>query len=285
VPGAVVVHRYEFSRNKGKFYLIDRNRLILVLTTYSAAMLWLLAPLLVVQELAMWVLAAKEGWLKERRQSVSWLVRHFGWLRRRRRVVAAKRTAPDSLWIGLLSVDLATAYAAMITPSVTVDAREVTTWTEEPLDCDFDDCYRIHNIVEDLVTYPLTTTMLSVPVVCTRSSMLFATEAPPWTVIRPSWSEIEPLLVSLAWAVTSIVAPSDSSRTARVFPIVSVPVPLTGKSTWFVTRIVPMSSPLPTTFSVAPDPMSRVAVRREALVPTAMLELPEATIPTVVALA
>jgi len=106
VPGAVVVHRYEFSRNKGKFYLIDRNRLILVLTTYSAAMLWLLAPLLVVQELAMWVLAAKEGWLKERRQSVSWLVRHFGWLRRRRRVVAAKRTAPDSLWIGLLSVDL-----------------------------------------------------------------------------------------------------------------------------------------------------------------------------------
>lgn len=106
VPGAVVVHRYEFSRNKGKFYLIDRNRLILVLTTYSAAMLWLLSPLLVVQELAMWVLAAKEGWLPERRKSVSWLVRHVGWLRRRRRDVAAMRTAPDSSWIGLLSVDL-----------------------------------------------------------------------------------------------------------------------------------------------------------------------------------
>ena len=53
---------------------------------------------------------------------------------------------------GLLSVNLDTAYAAMTTPSVTVDAREVTTWEKEPLDCDFDDCYRIHNIVEDLVT-------------------------------------------------------------------------------------------------------------------------------------
>ena len=53
---------------------------------------------------------------------------------------------------GLLSVDIATAYAAITTPGVTVDAREVTTWEKEPLDCDFDDCYRIHNIVEDLVT-------------------------------------------------------------------------------------------------------------------------------------
>jgi hypothetical protein len=57
-----------------------------------------------------------------------------------------------SLACARLDVDLATAYAAMSTPSVTVDAREVTTWSKEPLDCDFDDCYRILNIVEDIVT-------------------------------------------------------------------------------------------------------------------------------------
>ena len=106
VPGAVVVHRYEFSRNTGKFYLLDRNRLIFVLSTYSGPMLALLAPLLVVQELAIWALAAKEGWLPEKRRSVAWVARHLGWVRRRRQSVSALRTAPDSSWIGLLSVDL-----------------------------------------------------------------------------------------------------------------------------------------------------------------------------------
>ena len=106
VPGAVVVHRYEFSRNTGKFYLLDRNRLIFVLSTYSGPMLALLAPLLVVQEVAIWALAAKEGWLPEKRRSVAWVARHLGWIRRRRQSVAAMRSAPDSSWIGLLSVDL-----------------------------------------------------------------------------------------------------------------------------------------------------------------------------------
>jgi len=116
VPAAVVVHRYEFSRNTGKFYLLDRNRLVFVLSTYSGPMLALLSPLLVVQELAIWALAAKEGWLPEKRRSVAWVLRHAGWVRRRRRALSALRTAPDAEWIGLLAVDLTP--GNMATPAV-----------------------------------------------------------------------------------------------------------------------------------------------------------------------
>ena len=46
VPGAVVVHHYAFSRNPCKMYLLERNRLLLVLTTYGTRTLLLLAPAL-----------------------------------------------------------------------------------------------------------------------------------------------------------------------------------------------------------------------------------------------
>lgn len=42
VPDAVVLHHYEFSRNALKNYLLERNRLVTVLTTYSGRTLLLL---------------------------------------------------------------------------------------------------------------------------------------------------------------------------------------------------------------------------------------------------
>lgn len=96
VPDAVVRHRYEFGRNTGKFYLLDRNRLICVLTVWGTRTLVLLAPLLLGQELAMWLLAAKQGWLAERRRSVAWVLRHRRWLLGRRRRVQSRRVVGDA---------------------------------------------------------------------------------------------------------------------------------------------------------------------------------------------
>ena len=39
VPDAVVLHRYEFSRNPQKLFLLERNRLLMVLTVYSGRLL------------------------------------------------------------------------------------------------------------------------------------------------------------------------------------------------------------------------------------------------------
>ncbi|GAB3936741.1 hypothetical protein GCM10027614_13740 [Micromonospora vulcania] len=44
MPDAVVRHHYEFSRNTLKLYLVERNRLATLLTTYQTRTLLVLAP-------------------------------------------------------------------------------------------------------------------------------------------------------------------------------------------------------------------------------------------------
>ena len=53
VPDAVVRHHYEFSRNDLKLYLLERNRLVTLLTAYETRTLVVLAPMLLLTEAAM----------------------------------------------------------------------------------------------------------------------------------------------------------------------------------------------------------------------------------------
>src|SRR5436309_1674819 len=65
-PAADVYHDYDFDRNPAKRYLLERNRLIFVLTTYSSRMLAVLAPVLIATELGLLVLALREGWARDK---------------------------------------------------------------------------------------------------------------------------------------------------------------------------------------------------------------------------
>jgi GT2 family glycosyltransferase len=106
VPDAVVVHRYEFGRNPAKMYLVERNRLIAMLTLPEPRTLALLLPVMVGVELAMLVLAVRQGWAGAKVRGWVWLVRHRGWLRRRRAVLAAERAVPDAALAPLLATRL-----------------------------------------------------------------------------------------------------------------------------------------------------------------------------------
>lgn len=97
VPDAVVVHRYEFSRSPTKFFLLDRNRLLFVLTVYSRRLLLLLAPGLILQEVAMFLVAAVQGWLPHRLRAVAWVIRERSFIADRRRTVAKNRGRSDSV--------------------------------------------------------------------------------------------------------------------------------------------------------------------------------------------
>jgi GT2 family glycosyltransferase len=101
VPDAVVVHHYEFSRNALKMYLLDRNRLLFVLTCYGGRTLALLAPVLVGFELAMAVVALTQGWGRQKVRSWGWVLGHLGWVRARRRAVQDARTVTDKELVGL----------------------------------------------------------------------------------------------------------------------------------------------------------------------------------------
>jgi GT2 family glycosyltransferase len=106
VPSAVVLHRYEFSRNPTKNRLLERNRLIVVLTCFSARHLLLAAPFLLAFELVVVAFAAKDGWLGQKLAGYRWLLGHRGWLRERRRSVRAAVTVPDRRVAQLFTDDL-----------------------------------------------------------------------------------------------------------------------------------------------------------------------------------
>jgi GT2 family glycosyltransferase len=103
VPDAVALHRYEFSRNPSKHYLVERNRLMFVSTLWGRRSLMLLAPPLLVLELAMVALAAKEGWLGAKLRGWAWLWRNRRHVLARRRILRRERVVPDRVWMRVLT--------------------------------------------------------------------------------------------------------------------------------------------------------------------------------------
>jgi GT2 family glycosyltransferase len=95
VPDAIVIHRYGSPRTATKMYLLERNRLITLLTTFEVRTLLLLAPVLVGVEVAVLALALREGWARSKVAGWWWLVRHRHWLGERRRRTQAARRRPD----------------------------------------------------------------------------------------------------------------------------------------------------------------------------------------------
>ncbi len=95
VPDAVAVHHYEFSRNPSKMYLLERNRLLFVLTSYGTRTLVLLAPAFLGLDLGMAAVAAGQGWLRQKARGWWWVLRHPAWVRRRRHMVQVARVVPD----------------------------------------------------------------------------------------------------------------------------------------------------------------------------------------------
>jgi GT2 family glycosyltransferase len=103
VPDAIVRHHYDFSRNDLKYYLVERNRLITLLTAYQVRTLVVLAPVLALTEAAMVATAITGGWLSPKARGWRWLWRHRDWIRRRRRRLQAERTASDARLADLMT--------------------------------------------------------------------------------------------------------------------------------------------------------------------------------------
>jgi GT2 family glycosyltransferase len=94
-PGADVYHDYDFARNTRKNYFMERNRLIFVLSAYSTRLLLVLAPVLVSAEVALVVLAAREGWLRDKLAGWAWCARRPRWLLHHRDETQRLRRVPD----------------------------------------------------------------------------------------------------------------------------------------------------------------------------------------------
>jgi GT2 family glycosyltransferase len=98
-PRSVCRHHYEFSRSRGKWFWLERNRRLVVLKNYRWPTVLLLLPWLVVTDAGLVALALKGGWWREMLRAVaalgrpslwSYLLREHGRIARSRRVADAE---------------------------------------------------------------------------------------------------------------------------------------------------------------------------------------------------
>lgn len=96
-PKSVLRHHYEFSRSVAKWYLMERNRGIVVLTMYRIGTILLLLPGLLAIEIATWLFALKGGWASQKAKAVGWFFLPSSWryLRLKRKEVAQLRRRSD----------------------------------------------------------------------------------------------------------------------------------------------------------------------------------------------
>jgi GT2 family glycosyltransferase len=127
-PGADVYHDYEYDRNTGKRYLLERNRLVFVLSTYSGRLLLLLGPVLLALELGLAVQAAREGWLGDKLRGWAWCARHARWLIRQRRATQRLRCVPDRDVAALLTPTLSPAMISIPAAARTANRAVEAYW-------------------------------------------------------------------------------------------------------------------------------------------------------------
>jgi len=92
VPEARVEHAYEFAKGDYKWFHLERNRAWTVLCAYPGPLLALVAPALAGFEVALLLVAAREGWLRPKLRAQAAVAGSLPWALRRRRRVQAGRT-------------------------------------------------------------------------------------------------------------------------------------------------------------------------------------------------
>lgn len=92
VPQAVAIHDYDFDKGPGKWRWLERNRWAMLVRTYPASLLVLVAPALLAAEAAIWLLALRDGWAAMKAQATAGVLRALPGLIRERRAIQAART-------------------------------------------------------------------------------------------------------------------------------------------------------------------------------------------------
>ena len=101
-PAARVDHDYAFTKGDYKWFYLERNRWWTLVGVYPGALLAVLAPALLLFELALLVAAWKGGWLRAKLRSWVAVAREFpAMLDRRREIQATRRVSPRRFAEGL----------------------------------------------------------------------------------------------------------------------------------------------------------------------------------------
>jgi GT2 family glycosyltransferase len=91
-PTARVDHLYEFRRRQMKWHLLERNRWAAIIRTYPTELIVALAPALALTEVAVFAVALRDGWLRDKLRASGEVARWMPRLLRERRAIQAQRS-------------------------------------------------------------------------------------------------------------------------------------------------------------------------------------------------
>jgi GT2 family glycosyltransferase len=104
-PAAVVDHDYEFGAREHKWRWLERNRWAFLIRVYPTSLLLLLAPALILTELALIPASIAAGWGRQKFAAIGEVLRWLPRLLRERRQIQATRTVGAAEFAGLLTPD------------------------------------------------------------------------------------------------------------------------------------------------------------------------------------
>ena len=103
-PRSVVYHKYQFVKSIKQYYWMERNRGIVLLTSYRWLTLFCLLPPLLIMEVGLLAFAFVQGYGTQKLKSYVWFIdpRHWPYVFRRRRQISRLRRVPDraiAVWL------------------------------------------------------------------------------------------------------------------------------------------------------------------------------------------
>jgi N-acetylglucosaminyl-diphospho-decaprenol L-rhamnosyltransferase len=127
-PAARVVHDYEFAKGAYKWFYLERNRWWTLVGVYPGRLLALLAPGLLIFELALLVASWRGGWLRAKLRAQAAVVRSLPAMVRRRRAVQATCTIVPEAFAAPLAATLDSPYLEGAARVPGVDAAQRLYW-------------------------------------------------------------------------------------------------------------------------------------------------------------
>jgi len=96
VPDAIIYHKYKFKQSGERYYLLERNRLRILLKTYRVRTLVALLPIIIASESGIILRSVREGWLRRKLFAYGAVTRHLPDLMKKRQEVQGYRTRTDA---------------------------------------------------------------------------------------------------------------------------------------------------------------------------------------------
>ena len=95
-PMSIVYHKYRFKESPQKYFLLERNRLMILLKIYRLQTLLLFVPILLVSEIGVVLKSLRDGWFSSKLASYGSVMRNWQHIRRGRSLVQLSRVRSDS---------------------------------------------------------------------------------------------------------------------------------------------------------------------------------------------